>query len=292
LEDATPRINQACKSLGFSEEEAEQLRDMLLSLKSEIPKALQAMEDLEPVVQEVKMGLLTSTSPDDLLDSLLSVIRIVVGNEVMQTYVEPYIDMLMTSFEESLASAGCSEETVSLYKPLVSKLAAFICNNGLKSFTLVWHDVAKFAFEESDGAEAALSCLESLLGRDGEDGEKKAKEDNEENDDGAFSVAVVTNDESTVEEEGFSAGLNEMQRVQAKEIFDRYDLDGSGTVNSLEEAKQMTTNLCFSFKYDVTPDEMKTILTTIKDVENSPLRFEEFWEWFSTNFAKEAHFTA
>merc|ERR1711935_930163 len=75
------------------------------------------------------------------------------------------------------------------------------------------------------------------------------------------------------------------QEAQAKKIFDRYDLDESGTLNSFEEATQMTTNLCFSFKYDIVSEEIRVRLLPLEDVENSPMNFQEFLVWFQRTFS-------
>ena len=225
LAKAQPRINRACASLGLSEEEAGQLKEVLLSLESEVPKALEAMEDLEAVVQEVESSLTTSKSPEDLLDSLLSVTRIVLGNEIMQPYMEPYTEMLMSSFEESLRTAGCSEDTLALCNPLAVKLNEFFCNNGITSFTLVWGDIVTFAFDECGGAEAALARLDDFLGAESgavmaplpvmveSEAEYVHEEESELNshDKGPLAVSIFT----------------EEQEARARKIFDRYDLVSS-----------------------------------------------------------------
>ena len=42
----------------------------------------------------------------------------------------------------------------------------------------------------------------------------------------------------------------------AKRVFRRYDLDDSGTLNSIEEAQQMTMNMLFSLGYVCSPEEV------------------------------------
>ena len=42
----------------------------------------------------------------------------------------------------------------------------------------------------------------------------------------------------------------------AKRVFRRYDFDASGTLNSIEEAQQMTMNMLFSLGYVCSPEEV------------------------------------
>ena len=44
--------------------------------------------------------------------------------------------------------------------------------------------------------------------------------------------------------------------MTAKRVFRRYDLDDSGTLNSVDEAQQMTMNMLFSMGYVVSPQEV------------------------------------
>jgi len=85
-----------------------------------------------------------------------------------------------------------------------------------------------------------------------------------------------------------------------------FSQDFSGTMNSFEEASHMSTNLCFVFKYDIVSEEVQpfrnnahasqfvdtlfllfqiSMRISSLDVENSPMNFEEFWEWFQCTFS-------
>jgi len=82
---------------------------------------------------------------------------------------------------------------------------------------------------------------------------------------------------------GLLGTFTEEQEEQARKLFDRYDLvsslyyslfceflsiiltifcyylkDDSGTVNAYEEAMQMTTNICFAYRYVVVSDEVES----------------------------------
>ena len=55
----------------------------------------------------------------------------------------------------------------------------------------------------------------------------------------------------------------------AKQVFCRYDLDDSGTLNSIEEAQQMTMNMLFSMGYVVSPQEVPC--NTLPPTKRHPL---------------------
>ena len=43
----------------------------------------------------------------------------------------------------------------------------------------------------------------------------------------------------------------------------RYDLDESGTINSREEFRMLTTNLIFKMQLSVSPDKLEAVLETV-----------------------------
>lgn len=78
--------------------------------------------------------------------------------------------------------------------------------------------------------------------------------------------------------------------------FERYDLDGSGTLNSDEEREQLTTNLCFKFRVSMEGSDIDKILQSETE-KNGELSddyswdAEEFTAWFKTHFIKPCGIT-
>jgi len=80
--------------------------------------------------------------------------------------------------------------------------------------------------------------------------------------------------------------LSADQMAVAKAIFGRYDFDGSGTCNSLQEAQQMTTNMLFTLGYVLNPDEALRHVAAgpLKDAEENPMNFEQYMDYFQQEF--------
>ena len=72
---------------------------------------------------------------------------------------------------------------------------------------------------------------------------------------------------------------------KARKIFERYDYDGSGTVNSPEELEQMITNVLFTLDYRV-PSEAVTakIAARKSNIHTEPMPFDEFWKFVISTF--------
>ena len=176
---------------------------------------------------------------------------------------------------------GCCEETLAQCKPLASKVVSFIMTHGIKSFTVVWADIGKMAFDAAGGGAAAVAQLDALLGE---------------------SPSVVVEEEPSIEvaqpsqlagttrlskcvngeESGDKLGLDVAERwEEAVKQFEIYDYDGSGTINSALELYEVTLAICFKLSRDtdpVSPDLIKEICQTI-DVEANPLDVEGYMEW-------------
>jgi len=70
-----------------------------------------------------------------------------------------------------------------------------------------------------------------------------------------------------------------------RKIFDRFDFDDSGTLNSFEELQQMTLNTIFTMGYAISPEEVDERIRDMLDVvEEEPLDFDEFWAYFLSVF--------
>ena len=75
--------------------------------------------------------------------------------------------------------------------------------------------------------------------------------------------------------------------TKAAEIFNRYDLDASGTCNSVEEAEQMSMNLVFSLDLIKAPPEcVPDLVLQLQDCEKNPVSLEVFWSLFKRSFGR------
>ena len=71
-------------------------------------------------------------------------------------------------------------------------------------------------------------------------------------------------------------------------LFDRYDFDGSGTLNTVEELKMITTNVCFKLKLKPTAGLVDTEVQALwrelgADECQSYPTMEDFTIWFQNN---------
>jgi len=72
-----------------------------------------------------------------------------------------------------------------------------------------------------------------------------------------------------------------------QQLFPRYDLDASGTLNSEEELFMLTMNTVHQAKLDIRVEEMEAaIAKKAKLIAAQPMTTEKFTEWFSHNIAK------
>ena len=90
-----------------------------------------------------------------------------------------------------------------------------------------------------------------------------------------------------------NGSFTEEHRAKALSLFMRYDLDGSGTINSDEEASQLLLAMSYSLKDGVkgelTPEllDSKTKEIIATNLEENPLDFEAFWAWFVGAFGED-----
>jgi predicted outer membrane repeat protein len=69
------------------------------------------------------------------------------------------------------------------------------------------------------------------------------------------------------------------------DYFHRYDLDESGTINSNEELKQLSTNLSFKLRLTLTGDEIDALVHAGGELDNeNEWQVEEFGEWYKESF--------
>ena len=77
-------------------------------------------------------------------------------------------------------------------------------------------------------------------------------------------------------------GNDEELRATQLKYFNRYDLDGSKTINSSEELLQLCTNLTVKLNLKVRLAELQQLVEEAGDMEENEWDFEEFKEWFDT----------
>ena len=74
------------------------------------------------------------------------------------------------------------------------------------------------------------------------------------------------------------------------ELFDRYDIDGSGTLNTTEELKQLTMNVLFKLSFQsereaVGRDEIAQRLSKVGDLsDDNAWRPKDYEQWFIAEF--------
>merc|ERR1711912_97668 len=71
-------------------------------------------------------------------------------------------------------------------------------------------------------------------------------------------------------------------------LFLRYDLDGSGTINSFDELEQLCCNLGYRLELDLNPTRIDAIIADVKG-ENPNIEWDEahFSKWFKKTFTDE-----
>lgn len=72
------------------------------------------------------------------------------------------------------------------------------------------------------------------------------------------------------------------------DYFTRYDLDGSGTINSNEELKQLCTNLVVKLELDMDVKTIDEYVTKAGNMESLCWAFDAFQEWFVKQFEPNA----
>jgi len=72
-----------------------------------------------------------------------------------------------------------------------------------------------------------------------------------------------------------------------RDYFTRYDLDGSGTINSAEELKQLCTNLVVKLELDMdvtTIDSHVSSACDMEDKDKGNWNFDKFLDWYLQKF--------
>ena len=67
-------------------------------------------------------------------------------------------------------------------------------------------------------------------------------------------------------------------------MFDRYDVDGSGTINNDKELSQLCTNLCIKLGFVVKVDTIKEWCNESGDLVENPWSLREFSTYFKRTF--------
>ena len=83
-------------------------------------------------------------------------------------------------------------------------------------------------------------------------------------------------------------GFTDEQKEAVRNIFARYDLDGSGAIYAVDEFEQLVTNATFKLALQIPTATLNRVgeawLAERGDISQHPITFEEFWEWFGANF--------
>merc|ERR1712178_64047 len=77
---------------------------------------------------------------------------------------------------------------------------------------------------------------------------------------------------------------------QIQRLFLRYDLDGSGTINSFDELEQLCCNLGYRLELDLNPTRIDAIIAEVKAASPS-IEWDEthFSKWFKKTFTNETY---
>ena len=122
--------------------------------------------------------------------------------------------------------------------------------------------------------------LSALTGRKSDPVEQKAEE---------------ADGSATIKAEEDDTGWSPKDKESAKDIFSRYDFDESGTVNTFEEATQITTTLHHNFVSQSnrmhkpgaivkSAQQLQELLAPLQHVGEDPMTFDAYWEWFKLHF--------
>jgi hypothetical protein len=75
---------------------------------------------------------------------------------------------------------------------------------------------------------------------------------------------------------------------EMEKYFHRYDLDESGTLNSVDELQQLCTNLCFKLDLQLSGDEIDSVVNCAGELnDENQWDIDEFCEWFEERFLGE-----
>jgi hypothetical protein len=69
-----------------------------------------------------------------------------------------------------------------------------------------------------------------------------------------------------------------------QQMFDRYDIDRSGTLNSAKELRQLCTNLCIKLRLVVKVDTIEEWCQSAGDMDTQEWSLDQFVEWFKEVF--------
>jgi len=107
---------------------------------------------------------------------------------------------------------------------------------------------------------------------------------------GTQEIKMSTNDSTNVSKSpGQSGSEVEMNTEEIDRLietyFHRYDLDESGTLNSVEELQQLSTNLSFKLRLPLTGEEIDAIVASAGELSDGDAwDLNQFSEWFKRKF--------
>merc|ERR1711970_828620 len=96
--------------------------------------------------------------------------------------------------------------------------------------------------------------------------------------------AVEPTSEESLGKEADQTEESELDR-HIHRLFLRYDLDGSGTINSFDELEQLCCNLGYRLELELNPKQIDSIIADVK-AENPNIEWDlaHFSSWFKATF--------
>ena len=79
------------------------------------------------------------------------------------------------------------------------------------------------------------------------------------------------------------SGQNAEDSLKIELYFNRYDLDGSGTLNTSEECRQLITNLIFKLRLDSTTEKVEEHVASMMSAAGVVWDLDTFTEYFNAN---------
>merc|ERR1711988_1018002 len=94
-------------------------------------------------------------------------------------------------------------------------------------------------------------------------------------------IAVASADEPIAAPDDATPEIDE----QIQRLFLRYDLDGSGTINSFDELEQLCCNLGYRLELELNPQQIDSIIADVK-AESPSIEWDlpHFSSWFKATF--------
>lgn len=131
-----------CANLGASEEQAQLLIDAMRELVRALPIAMDAMEDLSEILEELQ-GISSITDSLDVMDGLMGMARKIMGPPRVKAFFMPYCNTVGQQLGGQLENMNAPDEIVQLTARVVPHLAQYLVGGGIKGFVQNVMDLLK-----------------------------------------------------------------------------------------------------------------------------------------------------